>query len=218
MIKYGIYTIETVPTGNNNSDCKADVSCHVYKATKSEAVDNFLITGNETSDYGSLETAVTAYMCRYFPDNDTNDEKFYRNLNKREQRLQEDYKKLILKLVKKHGGRITSLPIPDKYGCSDYPVTTAFYGKHDNPNISITNVYISEYGEIMVDGVNEDTGYKEREYRAYPEHYSCLLDFIGFALGLRNQPDTTRKLKKYILSFYNQLCIKLKIKSYANTQ
>lgn len=152
----------------------------------------------------------------FFPDNSTNDVKCYRNLNKRGQRLQGDYKKLIIKLMKKHGGHITSLPIPDKYECGDYPVTTAFYGKHNNPNISITDVYISEYGEIMVDGVNENTGYKEREYRAYPEHYSCLLDFIGFALRLPYQPDTTWKLKKYTLSFYSQLCVKLKIKSHAN--
>lgn len=218
MIKYGIYIIETVLADNDSSDCKADVTCHVYKATKTEEVDSFSITSNELSDYGSLETAVTAYMRQFFPDNSTNDVKCYRNLNKRERRLQEDYKKLIIKLVKKHGGRITSLPISDKYGYSEYPVTTAFYGKHDNPNISITNVYISEYGGIMVDGVNEDTGYKESEYRVYPEHYSCLLDFIGFALGLRYQPDTTQKFKKYILFFLSQLCVKLKIKSYANNE
>lgn len=66
MIKYGIYTIGAVPVDNNKSDCKTDITCHVYKTTESEEVDSFLITDNELSDYGSLETAVTAYICRFF--------------------------------------------------------------------------------------------------------------------------------------------------------
>lgn len=190
VLQHGIYTLEIVPAGNDHIDHREDVRCHVYKPScrrngERQEAGSFLITGNELADYGSMETAVTAYMRRTYPDNTPQDERRYRRLNRREQRLQEQHKELLVRLLKRHGGHITSLPVPDKDGCSDYPVTMVLYGRHDNLNINVTDVYL-DGGHIRVDGVEQQCGSKECGFYAYPEHYSGLLDFAAFALGFRN--------------------------------
>lgn len=190
ILQHEAYTLEIVPAGNDSLEHSEDVRCHVYKPSchrkgEKEEADSFLITGNELSDYGSMETAVTAYMRRNYPDNIPQDERQYHRLNRQEQRLQEQQKELLVKLLKRHGGHITSLPVPDKDGCSDYPVTMVLSGRHDNLNINITDVYLDEK-HIRVDGVEQRCGSKQCDFHACPEHYSGLLDFAAFALGFRN--------------------------------
>ena len=60
-----------------------------------------------------------------------------------------------------------------------------FYGKHDNPNISITDVYLDEHGEPCVDGIDEEIGSVERGFQVYPEQISWVLDFLTVALGFK---------------------------------
>lgn len=121
----------------------------------------------------------------------------YRQLQREEQKLQNSMKKLIVKLLRKNNGRITYLPEPDEDECVDYPVTMTFYGKHNNPSISITSVYFDEKEKnIKVDGVEHEWGTEEKGYSAFPEHYTWLLDFIATALGI----PTTGTFSRFIRS------------------
>ena len=195
MIRYKEYFIETCPAGDDHLDHKEDIVCHVYKRysgkeTRRKKEGSFLVTGNEIGDYGSKEAAVIAYMRRAYPNNVWRDRLMYRLLTAAERQLHKRYKKLLIRLLSRNGARITSFPIPDEDGCSDYPIVEIFYGKYDNPSISVTDVYLNEYGEIMIDGINEQRGSRERGFQAYPEHYSSLLHFATQALGFSNHLKT----------------------------
>ena len=112
------------------------------------------------------------------------DEERYHKIKELQIKLQTEQKALLIDLLKHNGGRITSNPVPDDDEGVEYPVTMAFYGKHDNPNISITDVYLNEHGEPYVDGIDEATGSLERGFQVYPEQISWVLDFLAITLGL----------------------------------
>ena len=114
------------------------------------------------------------------------DEERYHKIKELQVKLQTEQKALLIDLLKHNGGRITSPPVPDDDEDEDveYPVTMAFYGKHDNPNISITDVYLNEHGEPYVDGIDEATSSLERGFQVYPEQISWVLDFLAITLGL----------------------------------
>lgn len=113
------------------------------------------------------------------------DEGRYHKIKELQVKLQTEQKALLIDLLKQNGGHITSHPVPDDDEDVEYPVTMAFYGKYDNPNISITDVYLNEHGEPYVDGIDEATGSLEREFQVYPEQISWVLDFLAIALGLK---------------------------------
>lgn len=113
-------------------------------------------------------------------------EKRYLELRKRGKQLQTAQKALLIDVLKHNGGRITShpVPVPDEDGETEYPITMTFYGKYDNPNISITDVYLNEREELFVDGI-DDIGVVGRGFQVYPEQLPWVLDFIMIALGFK---------------------------------
>lgn len=113
------------------------------------------------------------------------DEERYQKIKELRVRLQTEQKALLIDLLKHNGEHITLHPVSDEEGNIEYPVTMTFYGKHDNPNISITDVYLNERGEPYVDGIDEATGSVERGFQVYPEQISWVLDFLAIALGLK---------------------------------
>lgn len=189
-MKYKEYNIETTPADNTDIDHANDICCTVYKQTsnadqKNVEIGNFTITTNEIGDYGSLEAAIIGYMHRDYPDNNPADEERYSKIKKLEKQLQAEQKSLLIDILNRNGRRITSHPVPDEEGDVEYPITMAFYGKHDNPNISIMSVYLNEHDETYVDGIDEEIGSVERGFQVYPEHVSWVLDFLTIALGFK---------------------------------
>lgn len=190
-MKYKEYNIETTPAGNTDIDHTNDICCTVYKRAsnagqKNVEIEHFTITTNEIGDYGSLETAIIGHMHRDYPDNSPVDEERYRKIKESEKQLQAGQKALLIDILNRNGRRVTSFPVPDEEGCVEYPVTMAFYGKYNNPDISITDVYLNEHEEPYVDGVDEAIGSIKRGFKVHPEQCSWVLDFITIALGFKN--------------------------------
>lgn len=134
----------------------------------------------------------------------------YKWLHARQQRLLAKMKAQILRLLSQNGGRITFQPDPQAVedDCVEYPVTMSFYGKHDNPNISITDIYLDDDGEMMVDGSDSCLGNEETGFTVYPEHYAWVLDFIAIVLGYnQSRPCLGTRVcsavKRYILAIRN---------------
>lgn len=96
-----------------------------------------------------------------------------------DKKLKEAVKELIFTALKENGGRITFVPKNDD---ADYPVTATLWGKHDNPIIEITDVYLSGKGEIFADGYDQSTGILEKEFLIYPEQFLEIMYFIGAVL------------------------------------
>lgn len=128
-------------------------------------------------------------MRRYHPNNTQKDKKRYQRLLLRKQQVQNDMLAMILNLLSRHGNRINSYPVPDEDGCVEYPVSMTLYGKHNDPMISITSVYLDEANLLKADGVNESKCITECGFVLYPEHYSWTLDFIAIALGYKTQSE-----------------------------
>ena len=171
-MKHKSYLIETTPAGNTDIDHVKDVCCTVYRS--GSEVGRFTVTQNELGEYDSLEKAVKAYMQRDYPDNAWRDEARYRRIRKTETRLQKRQRALLTAILRCNGGRVTSYPVPDEDGGVEYPVTMAGSGKYGNPKISITDVYLDEYGELYVDGIDESTGAAERKHAPLSEFFSRL--------------------------------------------
>lgn len=189
-MNYGKFYIQITPACNPGIDHAKDTCCTVYKQKQSgmpeqAKIGQFTITTNEIGDYGSLEDAIIGHLQRDYPDNNPQHEKCYRKIQKLQEHLQTEQKALIVDLLKRKGGCVTSHPMPDEEGNVEYPITMTFYGEHNNPNISITNVYLNEHGEIYVDGIDESTGTVERGFQVYPEHRAWVLSFLSIALGFK---------------------------------
>lgn len=112
----------------------------------------------------------------------------FRQLINTELQLKKDMEAFIRAAVKESQGRIsltvTESAEGDELEHEDYPVISTLYGRHDNPQIRLTEVYLDEHDEIYADGIDDDTGEKRREFYIYPEHYSDVLFFIGHVLNL----------------------------------
>ncbi len=64
---------------------------------------------------------------------------------------------------------------------SNFPVTTTLYGRHDNPRIRITDIYLDgEY--IYADGIDDDTDEKRTEFLVYSEQYADVFQFLGHCM------------------------------------
>lgn len=107
-----------------------------------------------------------------------------------ELQLKKDMESFIKAAVKESQGRI-SLTVAEGDECTelereDYPVISTLYGRRDNPQIRLTEVYLDKQDKIYADGIDDDTGEKRREFYVYPEQYSDVLFFIGHVLSLAN--------------------------------
>ena len=188
---FGKYYIETEPANNQHIDHVKDVKCKVFRhgndnSLVPEEISNFIITGNELFDYGSLDKAIRAYMCCDYTENDLSDKACYQKIHEEERLLQNRMKDLLIRLLDSQDGHVTSLPVPDKDGCVEYPVSMFFYGRRGNLNISVTDVYFNENSALCVDGMDESKGNFEHGFQVCPEHYLGILDFLAIALGFKN--------------------------------
>ena len=109
----------------------------------------------------------------------------FRQLINTELQLKNDMEAFIKAAIKENQGRI-SLTVAEgaELERADYPVISTLYGRRDNPQIRLTEVYLDKHDEIYADGIDDDTGEKRREFYIYPEHYSDVFFFIGHVLNL----------------------------------
>lgn len=112
----------------------------------------------------------------------------FKQLGSTEAQLRKDMEAFIKAAIKENQGRI-SLTVADatdgtELEREDYPVISTLYGKHDNPQIRLTEVYLDKHDKIYADGIDDDTGEKRREFYIYPEQYSDVFFFIGHLLSL----------------------------------
>ena len=90
-----------------------------------------------------------------------------------------------MKTLQQHGRVSLNLP-PDSDEEADdnrYPVTSTLYGKHDNPQIKITDVYLNEHGHIYADGIDDTLGTKEFGFFIHSEQFADILYFIGHVIN-----------------------------------
>lgn len=109
----------------------------------------------------------------------------FKQLSRTEVQLRKDVEAFIKASIKENQGRI-SLKVVDgaELESENYPVTATLYGRHDNPQVRLTEVYLDKYDKIHADGIDDDTGEKRKEFYIYPEHYSDIFYFIGHVLNL----------------------------------
>lgn len=137
--------------------------------------------------------------------------KQYNELIKRENQLQEDMKSYILEAVNQAGGRITyvSPDTEDEELTLDekYPVVSTLWGKHGNYNIGITDVYTlgQNATTIYVDGVDQDTEFKQERLQIYPEQFSDILHFIMSSFNEKVRIYAERLALKDLVDKYDKL-------------
>lgn len=188
-MKYGKFYVDPVPVGDGSDDtyCRVfpgDPNAPGYDADAAET-DNFTITQTEEQEYGSLDAAIHAYMRQHHPDNAPAHERCFRRIQRREHRLSNATERLLRDLLTRCGGRVSYHPQPDEDGCTDYPISMALYGRHDNPTINITDVYLD--GNILRADGFDNNGDRNRGFELHPEHYSWTLEFVAIALGIPRQ-------------------------------
>lgn len=113
------------------------------------------------------------------------DKERYHKIKELQKKLQAEQKALLIDLLKHNGGRVTLHPISNDDEDVEYPVTMTFYEEYNNPDISITDVYLNEHEEPYVDGIDEATGSVKQKLQVYPEQISWVLDFLTIALGFK---------------------------------
>ena len=112
-------------------------------------------------------------------------EERYHKIKELQKKLQVEQKALLIDLLKHNGGRVTLHPISNDDEDIEYPVTMTFYEEYNNPDISITDVYLNEHEEPYVDGIDEATGSVKQKLQVYPEQISWVLDFLAIVLDLK---------------------------------
>ncbi|KAA6302804.1 MAG: hypothetical protein EZS26_000974 [Candidatus Ordinivivax streblomastigis] len=116
----------------------------------------------------------------------TSNEEYIR-LIAEERTLRNQMKELVIATLKENNGRITFTPENED---DEYPVSATLWGKHDSPIIDISDVYLKENDEIYADGIDQQTGILEKEFRIYKEQYSDVLHFIGAVLNWKDTVET----------------------------
>lgn len=113
------------------------------------------------------------------------DNKRYSYLTDKLSEVEKEIKDFIVETLREHGKVSLNLP-PDSSEEADdnsYPVTSTLYGKHDNPQIKITDVYLDEHDNIYADGIDDSLGTKEVGFYIHSEQYSDILYFIGHVIN-----------------------------------
>jgi hypothetical protein len=116
----------------------------------------------------------------------TSNEEYIR-LIAEERTLRTQMKELVIATLKENNGRITFTPEGED---DEYPVSATLWGKHDSPIIDISDIYLKENDEIYADGIDQQTGILEKEFRIYQEQYSDILHFIGAVLNWKDTAET----------------------------
>jgi hypothetical protein len=107
----------------------------------------------------------------------------YFHLLAEEKKLRNSMKELILSVLKENNDRITFVPEDEE---DEYPVAATLWGKHDNPVIEITDVYLGKHDAILADGIEQSTGIIEEGFEIYSEQFSDVLHFIGAVVDWKN--------------------------------
>ena len=111
----------------------------------------------------------------------------YAYLSQKESTVRHEMKELIISAIKENGGRIKHFySEDDEIDEEQFPIISTLYGKSDNPNILITDVYIDEINQIFADGLDQQYHNKETEFLILPDQYSDILYFISVVLGWNN--------------------------------
>lgn len=113
------------------------------------------------------------------------DNERYSYLTNKLSEVENEIKDFIIETLKEHGKVSLNLP-PDRDEEADdnrYPVTSTLYGKHDNPQIKITDVYLDEHGHIYADGIDDSLGTMETGFYIYSEQFSDILYFLGHVIN-----------------------------------
>ena len=85
----------------------------------------------------------------------------------------------ILKFLKIYGQVSLGLTEEEELDDSNFPVTTALYGKYDTPCIKITNVYLTDGKYLYADGIDVDTRKKRFGFYIHSEQYADIFQFVG---------------------------------------
>jgi hypothetical protein len=117
-------------------------------------------------------------------------------------------KEIILAALKENSGRITFTPEDED---DEYPVIATLWGKHDNPLIEITDVYLGKQDAIFADGYEQPYGIFEKGFEIYPEQYWDITHFIAAVLGWKdtdekNGQSANRPYEITILFGSNVIC------------
>jgi hypothetical protein len=139
--------------------------------------------------------------------------KQYKELIKKEEQLQEDMKRFILKALRENGGRITYISPnadDDATGLDDkYPVISALYGKHGTYNVAITGVYLQEQEncpvQVYADGIEQESEMQRKEFLIYPEQFSDIIHFITAPIREGIHSYAQRLALKGLVDKYNKL-------------
>lgn len=107
----------------------------------------------------------------------------YKELTERLSNIEKDIRTFILSILSKHGRISLNLTEEEQLDSENFPVTSTLYGRHDNPQIRITDIYLCGNG-IYADGIDDDTGEKRCEFLIYTEQLSDVMYFIGQVLGM----------------------------------
>lgn len=109
------------------------------------------------------------------------DNQRYSELQERLSKVEQDIKEFIIETLKQDGRISLDLTQEESEDDNNYPVTSTLYGRHDNPQIKITDVYLDKQEQIYADGIDNETGEKRCQFHIYSEQYSDILYFIGHA-------------------------------------
>jgi hypothetical protein len=137
----------------------------------------------------------------------------YKELQKAESKLQKDYRNFILKFLENNDNRVTyrSPKINDDTLSFDdrFPVVVTLYGKHDNHNIGITDIYTikDSIGHISIyaDGIDQEEETEMKGFTIYPEHYSEVASFLMTPVRLQLRKYAYKLALKELVEKYEKL-------------
>lgn len=112
-----------------------------------------------------------------------NEAEVYSELTERLSNVEKDIRTFIFSILSKHGRVSLKLTEEELLDSDNFPVTSTLYGRHDNPQIRITDVYLNG-NAIYADGIDSDTGEKRHEFQIYSEQLSDVLYFIGHVVNM----------------------------------
>ena len=111
------------------------------------------------------------------------DKQKYSKLSESLSDVRKEIKDFIINTIKKHGRVSLNLSSEEQDDHNNYPVTSTLYGRHNNPQIRITDVYLDETENIYADGIDSDTDEKRRQFYIYSEQYADIFIFLGHVLS-----------------------------------
>lgn len=109
----------------------------------------------------------------------------FKQLSRIEAQLRKDMEAFIKASIKENQGRISLTVAEGAEGAEleseNYPVTSTLYGRHDNPQIRLTEVYLDKHDKTYADGIDDDTGEKKRVLHLSRAVFGCLIFYRSCA-------------------------------------